>query len=302
MQKTLQYLRKIIFINTAVRWMLKKAIRLSEHWPVAGIMDVEFEKIKFKLYANCDEGFANLLYYEKKYFDESLLKTFIERSKQCNLILDVGACTGVFSILSSKVNPKAEIISFEPYYFNAQRLKKNIAINNCKNIQIIDYAIGKNNTRLPFSVPEKERIIDTPSFNPSHGKSVYPELAWKKIDVEQVSLDYFANKFLLGKKIDLLKIDVEDHELQVFEGMQEIIATHTPEIFFESYLTEEKINYFTALKVKYDYSLYALMPEGPMLINNFKQWGGINFILSKNKTLELPQTNLSGHHITTVAN
>lgn len=165
-------------------------------------------------------------------------------------------------------------------------MKRNISINQCNNIKIFDYAIGKSNTILPLTIPVNARVIDTSSFNSSHSRSIYPELDWKSIDVQQISLDFFADNFLHGQKIDIVKIDVEDHELEVLEGMQQIILVYKPDIFFESFLTLEKIRFLNELSRKHGYYSYAIMEDSLVFIDNFTQTKGINFLLSKDKNPE----------------
>lgn len=43
---------------------------------------------------------------------------------------DIGANTGVYSLLSKSLNPKAKIYAFEPVQRTFKRLEQNIAINN----------------------------------------------------------------------------------------------------------------------------------------------------------------------------
>ena len=51
-------------------------------------------------------------------------------------ILDVGACIGMYSICYSKIYKNSTIYSYEPVKKNYKELKKNILLNNLKNIYI----------------------------------------------------------------------------------------------------------------------------------------------------------------------
>ena len=67
--------------------------------------------------------------------------------------------------------------------------------------------------------------------------------------VEQVTLDSFVvGKLDTGRSVDVLKVDVEGYELEVFKGAQALIARHHPLILCE---IEERHNagYFEVFKL-----------------------------------------------------
>ncbi len=111
-------------------------------------------------------------------------------------ILDIGACVGGFSIRVHK--EASRVYAVEP--FMAEPLKKNIGLNNAKNITVLDCALGK-------------------------GRQVIKWDGYKK-EVDAKPLSEIIK--LCGGRIDFLKLDceggeqsIEPHEL---EGIRRIEA------------------------------------------------------------------------------
>jgi tRNA1(Val) A37 N6-methylase TrmN6 len=64
------------------------------------------------------------------------VKKFIERlSKKSDIIVDVGANIGKYSILACKLNPNAKVFGIEPEKENFEILEKNKKLNNCENLE-----------------------------------------------------------------------------------------------------------------------------------------------------------------------
>jgi FkbM family methyltransferase len=68
------------------------------------------------------------------------------------IIYDIGAQAGFYAILASKrVGERGEVISFEPLPKNIFHLRKNVQINKCKNVSIVESAISDNDGVALFS-------------------------------------------------------------------------------------------------------------------------------------------------------
>jgi FkbM family methyltransferase len=290
----LKEIRKNTFINSIVRSTLNflpdnKLIKgVKSRWRVSGNIPLEFDGNKFNMLTKCDDGFVDILYYKRVYHEERDLRIFLGFAKKSTTILDVGANTGLYSLLSARVNPTAEIFAFEPYFYNAQRLKKNIELNKCNNITVIENAVGEMNNVVQFSIPLTEMIIDVASVNEEFTKSVYGnQVQWKKVDVNQVSLDSFKETNLKNKKIDLIKIDVESYEMSVFNGSVNIFNTDRPVVLFESFMDDERIAFFNQFTATNKYYVYMVLNDGIVRLDSGFQInpGGLNFLLSSKKSL-----------------
>lgn len=242
------------------------------------------------MFTSCDDGMVDSLFYNSSIEEESDLKLFIELSKRSKIILDIGANTGVFSIVAAISNPEARIYSFEPYSYNYNRLKKNVFLNNCNSIFCFQKAIGNSTDEIDFYVPDKERIIDVSSVDANFSKAFYGnEITWTNVKVNQTSIDLFQKEILENKSIDLMKIDVESYEMNVFKGCKELLKSGTSVIILEIFPDEERITFFNAIMNENNYYGYMILNEGILRLDDGMRANhdGRNFLLSKKKTSKI---------------
>src|SRR5690349_11430049 len=110
-------------------------------WPVSGVTTLKFGDLPFKMYSRGDDHIVNSFYYKRNYQEHKDLDFFLHLVKRATVVLDIGANTGLYSILSARTNPAAAVYSFEPYPVNVTRLRKNTALNETGN-EIIPKALG----------------------------------------------------------------------------------------------------------------------------------------------------------------
>lgn len=128
-------------------------------------------------------------------------------------ILDIGANIGYYSILFSRLAHNGIVHAFEPTN-TADMLEKNLAHNQCKNVDVHRTAIGSK-------VETKEdRIFRIWGEEPD--KAVYPF----------TTLDAFAAEHNIGR-MDCVKIDVDSYELDVLNGAQQVFEAFNPTIICE---------------------------------------------------------------------
>jgi len=160
---------------------------------------------------------------------------WIELCKFCEVIFDVGANTGIYSLVAQTVNPQAEIHAFEPSRQIYKRLVINAALNNDK-IKCNQIAISnKSNPCVFYDLPYPN---DNGSLSPEKMKNwrgYSGKIVEYKVLAETLS-HYTENNNI--PKIDLLKIDIEMHEAEAIEGLGHYINSYKPIIILEI-LSEE---------------------------------------------------------------
>lgn len=132
----LKRIRQIVFINVFFRVIFKASSNafndffdfIIARWPTAGVTAFNYNGHDFKMYNQCDDGHINVFYYGKRYNEDTDLKLFIQLAKHSKTIVDIGANTGMFSVMSGVINKQAKIFAFEPYYPNFKRLSINIEV------------------------------------------------------------------------------------------------------------------------------------------------------------------------------
>lgn len=116
------------------------------------------------------------------------------------VILDVGAHIGFFSILAAQRFPEAQVIAVEPDLENYTALLKNIALNNLTNISTHNVAVAGQYGKVTFYT--SAHTVAHSLFGDFDGKSV------DKKEVEAVPLSHFKN-------VDVLKFDAEGAEYTI---------------------------------------------------------------------------------------
>jgi len=289
MRKIFKYLRNTVIVNWLFRILLENSSKVLDkfiaRWPVSGIVQLSFNGLKFKMFSKGDDTIVNLLYYRKHYHESKDLKFFLQLAKRSKVIFDIGANTGVYSCLSSKINPQAVILAFEPYPVNIGRLKANTRLNNLTNVTIVEKAVGDCDKTISFAVPVDDGIADTSSADINFSKSTYNgDIKWKTIAVEQLSLDNFFQKNNL--KVDLIKIDVEGYEEAVFTGGKDFFTTQSPLIQCEIILNDQKKQYFENFLRETGYYAYMILNDGLLRTDQTldPNPGSLNYFFAKKRT------------------
>lgn len=149
------------------------------------------------------------------------------RKAQRPLVLDVGANAGAFSHFVHCLNPTVEVIAFEPLPVMVGRLnelKKQTGINLTCHAKAVSRTVGEVFFESPHGYDGVSHISSSNAPNASNFK------------VPATTLD----ATLGGRKVDLMKIDVEGFECDVLAGGPNTVA-NTRYIIAEA-LTEEHFN------------------------------------------------------------
>jgi FkbM family methyltransferase len=134
-------------------------------------------------------------------------------------VIDVGANWGYFTLLAaSLVGPRGRVVALEPEPRLFQLLDENVRLNDLSHVTAFRAAAtDRSNVTLPL------RIFDETSGN--WGVSSISSGVGETRDVDGRSLDELTMELGL-EAIDLVKIDVEGHELAVLAGMAAGLAAN----------------------------------------------------------------------------
>lgn len=250
----------------------------------------------FDLYSN------NKIYFylredsfmEKEIFNSGLygnwekesLKIWAYLSKESSNIIDIGANTGIYSIIAIKNNKKAQVIAVEPIDINHSVLINNVKKNKVKIITEKIALSDKVGIAKMFMLKDKLNYMTSINDN---RYDLHPEIKGKSEVVEvEVPIDTFENLFKRNNlnSIDLIKIDVEGHEIEVLLSMTAYIEKYKPNIIIEIIGNENaKIiqNIFDAFSYKY----IAIDEENiSKVVDGLWDNDHHNFLLCNEKTVE----------------
>jgi FkbM family methyltransferase len=138
-----------------------------------------------------------------------------------DLALDVGANVGFMTVLMGRwAGPDGRVMAFEPHPDLFRLLKENVGLaarSPSATVELHNAAVGEVTGQASLVIP--------PGFETNDGLaslSATPRDSDTVISVDVVTLDD-----LLGdRRVSVLKIDVEGHELSVLKGAARLIELH----------------------------------------------------------------------------
>lgn len=140
--------------------------------------------------------------------------------KPGNVVFDVGAHAGYYSLLSSVlVGLDGKVFAFEPNPDNFNHLDKHVKLNRLENVTVMECAVGDENG---FSFFE---------FGSGSGTGHLSNQGAFK--VQTVRLDDVVLENLVNP--DFIKIDTEGAEMIVLTGAKQIISERKPVIFLSTH-------------------------------------------------------------------
>ena len=151
-----------------------------------------------------------------------------------DVVVDVGAHIGKFSVPIIRKFPNVSLFAFEPDPDNYKCLKKNIFINTNKEskVKIFMGVVSNDTNKKLFSTGalSTQGSLDSIGFSK---KSISTE----KIFVESYTLEKLFNEYSI-EKCSLLKMDCEGSEYLIFKSLPIDILLRIKIIFIEVHLVE----------------------------------------------------------------
>lgn len=143
------------------------------------------------------------------------INEFYSKPKRNDVVIDVGAHIGVYSIYASKYAKK--IIAIEPEPNNFNHLIKNISAKN--NIYPFNIALGDLDGKMKLYL---HSALGHSLLFPS---DEFVEVSVKKLDdlIEQLNLE----------RVDLIKINAEGYELQILKGGEKTLRKFKPSLILD---------------------------------------------------------------------
>ena len=157
-----------------------------------------------------------------------LLSKELKKGMTC---LDVGGNIGYYTLLESKIiGNEGKVIAIEPSPPNFQHLKKNLEIQDAKNVVAYNFAAGDVDGSVNFLVyPESNG-----SFTIPDGETT--DLPGELIKVPAKRLDTFLEELKI-ENVDFVRMDVEGYESHIIEGMKNTIKKFKPMFQIEVHVT-----------------------------------------------------------------
>ncbi|MDD5294770.1 MAG: FkbM family methyltransferase, partial [Patescibacteria group bacterium] len=170
-----------------------------------------------------DPGIAKdlLLARNREPFHTELVKRLL---KPGDVVYDIGSNIGYYALLEARiVGDKGRVYAIEPVPDNVKLLKKNIGLNNYKNISVHNLAIGGQDRDDYIYLSKKSNWCSMERRGGNNSS--------KKIPVKVLTLDSFSQGNIYP---DIIRMDVEGYETEIIKGMKNILSGAKPlKIFME---------------------------------------------------------------------
>jgi FkbM family methyltransferase len=223
LDKTYYLLRKFvkkIYIYLLLYSRLKK-IKIS-----SSLCQANLDRLEFKFYKKfqlADNQLISPFYSEELSILNNEVFGYIKKRdiKPGDIVIDCGAYSGVFSIYANKKSGSSgKVLAFEPDKKNSSILKKNILLNKCEKIKVIELGVFSEKNVLHFKQEGAGSKIE------KNGDS--------KIKV--VDLDSELKRLKIPyEKISFIKIDIEGAEIEAIDGMRKLLAKGKPFLAIATY-------------------------------------------------------------------
>ena len=144
------------------------------------------------------------------------------RPKQGDIVVDVGAHIGRYTIIASKrVGTNGKVISIEAHPGNYEMLNRNIELNGLTNVTTLNYAVYSKETKIKLFLPgeKSNRTI----YNTLISTRATDEEKFVEVNADTLD-DLLQNNEISHADINWIKIDVEGAELEVLKGADSIMS------------------------------------------------------------------------------
>ena len=236
----------------------KTLAELNELPSFNGVCELQFKNNFFYMLNIANDDSIPLKFFWRKNYEKLALSLWYKMTRSDSFFFDVGAHTGIYSIIGNIDKKINNIISLEPYHLNFSRLISNLRLNE----------ISTNYCQMRAA--SNSQGIDRLAINTTQGYHTQGGKITENgnYNVQKLKLDDIK----LDKKVGGIKIDTEGHEFEVIEGSVKIIENFKPDLLIE--INENSFNKSINFLKKYNYKFYYLDEDNERLMNvtNFSDY------------------------------
>ena len=216
---------------------------------------IRFKFFDIELEGNINEPMDKEIFLFNSY-ENFQIEFLIKNIKKYNsdYFIDIGANSGIYSLIVRDTFDKIRIKSFEPVKKTIAKFKDNLKFNKkLKNIKLYEFGLSNKNTKLLMKAKIRDGYIQSSGYG-----VVKKEDNLKNLHLENNIFKIGDSIIRLKNKDISIKIDAEGHEYEVLEGLKKLISCN--KIFLQIEIFDKNFNktnkYLKKQKFKFVNSIY----------------------------------------------
>lgn len=177
----------------------------------------------FRMRLNLADPGHHRLYFYGEHDERYEINNLAKILRPGDTCWDIGANIGSYTcFFAAKVGPSGKVVAFEPVARTADFVQRNIEINAFSNVTLVRKAVADFVGRRPIFFNTTDQTEGTASLNVEGGARS-----------EIVDVDTIDNVVGSLPAPDLIKIDVEGSQKEVFDGARTFFSRHAPMLMAE---------------------------------------------------------------------
>ena len=220
-------------VNLFARMVLKPLLPIlpgafSAKFPVVGEVRVQTTGSKVLRFAtNGRDSIASRLYWSGlKGHESETMSLFPQLASQAKVFFDVGASTGVYSLIAAAHNPESQVHAFEAVPEIFHFLVHNTKLNGFSNLHPVLGCVTDYNGDATLYLNQTPAL----PFSTSHLKGY--KASTESVVTPAFKLDEYVTRNDI-QTVDLIKLDTEATEDAVLKGASDILNRFKPIIICE---------------------------------------------------------------------
>ena len=221
--------------------------KLKLEYPFIGFIDCQVEDIPFTMFSADDDVVAwNYFWAGPDSYEAEIITQWLTWAREAENILDIGAYTGMMSIIAAFANPRCKIHAMEPVERTVERIKINLRANGIeKRVTVHPRAAANEFGPEMINYYREEDFLGTGNSIHSKGKKVFSRRMIQAVNTDQ----YLGDKH----RFDLIKVDVEGFEFETLKGLRRIMNRDRPKIVLELWQENEADVFRLLDTMRYEY-------------------------------------------------
>ncbi|MBC6456835.1 FkbM family methyltransferase [Actinomadura sp. HBU206391] len=167
------------------------------------------------------DGLArHIIWTDMRDWESTTQPVLFDLARRAEVFVDVGAYSGIYTLLACVANPRLHAVAFEPNPVKLPQLRANVMVNGLQDrVTIVGKALSTESGRATLAIPSDDSTASLGGARPAD----------RTVDVDVTTGDDALGDLPVG----LIKIDVEGFEPEVITGMSRVLVTRRPKIIAE---------------------------------------------------------------------